>query len=73
MFSITGAIEHWIDIDGSKTLPVIQNKTYHPDGYIPDGDFMEKHVKAAEKEVIELRRKTPMLAAGMKAAFLYND
>ena len=25
---------------------------YHPDGYIPDWDFMEKYIRAIEKVVI---------------------
>ena len=34
--------------------PIIdQNKTYHPDGYIPDWEYMEKYIKATEKEVIK--------------------
>lgn len=34
--------------------PIIdQNKTYHPDGYVPDWDYMEKYIKATEKEIIK--------------------
>ena len=33
--------------------PVIdQDKTYHPEGYIPDWDFMERYIRAIEKVVI---------------------
>lgn len=33
--------------------PVIdETRKYHPDGYIPDWDFMEKYIKAIEKIVI---------------------
>lgn len=33
--------------------PIIETtKKYHPDGYIPDWDFMEKYIKAIEKIVI---------------------
>lgn len=33
--------------------PIIDpDKTYHPEGYIPDWEFMEKYIKAIEKVVI---------------------
>lgn len=33
--------------------PIIdETHKYHPDGYIPDWDFMEKYIKAIEKIVI---------------------
>lgn len=37
----------------NNNMPIIdQNKTYHPNGYIPDWDYMEKYIHAIEKEVI---------------------
>ena len=34
--------------------PIIDpDRTYHPDGYIPDWDYMEKYIKATEKEIIK--------------------
>ena len=33
--------------------PIIDtDRKYHPDGYIPDWDFMEKYIRAIEKVVI---------------------
>ena len=33
--------------------PIIETtKKYHPDGYIPDWEFMEKYIRAIEKIVI---------------------
>lgn len=26
---------------------------YHPDGYVPDWEYMEKYIKATEKEIIK--------------------
>jgi len=58
-----GYARHWkVAKDGILSLP-IQTDTnnnpiidadckYHPDGYIPDWDFMEKYIKAIEKIVI---------------------
>ena len=41
--------------------PIIDpDRTYHPDGYIPDWEYMEKYIKATEKEII-------------KEVVLYND
>lgn len=34
--------------------PIIDpDRTYHPDGYIPDWEYMEKYIKATEKEIIK--------------------
>ena len=34
--------------------PVIDaSKTYSPKGYIPDWEYMEKYIKATEKEIIK--------------------
>lgn len=34
-------------------LPVVdENKQYHPEGFIPDWDYMERYIKAIEKIVI---------------------
>ena len=41
-----------IRIDSNNTPVVGQKHTYHPDGYIPDWDFMEKYIRAIEKVVI---------------------
>ena len=41
-----------IRIDSNNTPVVDQDHTYHPDGYIPDWDFMEKYIRAIEKVVI---------------------
>lgn len=37
----------------AKSNPIIDaDYKYHPDGYIPDWEFMEKYIKAIEKIVI---------------------
>ena len=41
-----------IQTDGNNTPVVDQDHTYHPDGYIPDWDFMEKYIRTLEKTVI---------------------
>lgn len=34
--------------------PIIDpDRTYHPDGYVPDWEYMEKYIKATEKEIIK--------------------
>lgn len=39
---------------GENNKPIISMcKKYHPDGYIPDWSFMEKYIRAIEKEVIK--------------------
>lgn len=39
--------------DATDNNPIIDTDCkYHPDGYIPDWDFMEKYIKAIEKIVI---------------------
>lgn len=42
-----------IQTDANNTPVIDQNHTYHPDGYIPDWDFMEKYIRAIEKVVIK--------------------
>lgn len=41
-----------IQTDINNTPVIDQNHTYHPDGYIPDWEYMEKYIKATEKVVI---------------------
>lgn len=38
------------DVDNNPIIDTAHK--YHPDGYIPDWDFMEKYIKAIEKIVI---------------------
>ena len=46
--SISLPIEH----DKNNNPLINPEHKYHPDGYIPDWDFMEKYIKAIEKVVI---------------------
>lgn len=41
-----------IQTDANNTPVIDQNYVYHPDGYIPDWEYMEKYIKATEKVVI---------------------
>lgn len=58
-----GYARHWkVAKDGTLSLPIQTNVNgnpiidteykYHPDGYIPDWEYMEKYIKATEKVVI---------------------
>lgn len=58
-----GYARHWkVAKDGILSLPIQTNVNgnpiidteykYHPDGYIPDWEYMEKYIKATEKVVI---------------------
>ena len=42
-----------IQTDGSGKPVIDAGKTYSPDGYIPDWEYMEKYIKAIEKEIIK--------------------
>ena len=42
-----------IQTDDSGKPVIDTGKTYSPDGYIPDWDYMEKYIKATEKEIIK--------------------
>lgn len=63
-----------IQTDINNTPVIDQNHTYHPDGYIPDWEYMEKYIKATEKVVIrdvvewkdEMIRKTKEVVEGVK-------
>ena len=47
-----------IQTDDSGKPVIDAGKTYSPDGYIPDWEYMEKYIKATEKEIITMARKT---------------
>lgn len=42
-----------IQTDDSGKPVIDAGKTYSPDGYIPDWEYMEKYIKATEKEIIK--------------------
>ena len=42
-----------IQTDDSGKPVIDAGKTYSPNGYIPDWDYMEKYIKATEKEIIK--------------------
>lgn len=42
-----------IQTDDSGKPVIDAGKTYSPDGYIPDWEYMEKYIKAIEKEIIK--------------------
>lgn len=42
-----------IQTDDSGKPVIDTGKTYSPDGYIPDWEYMEKYIKATEKEIIK--------------------
>ena len=42
-----------IQTDDSGKPVIDASKTYSPDGYIPDWEYMEKYIKATEKEIIK--------------------
>ena len=42
-----------IQTDDSGKPVIDAGKTYSPKGYVPDWDYMEKYIKATEKEIIK--------------------
>lgn len=42
-----------IQTDDSGKPVIDASKTYSPKGYIPDWEYMEKYIKATEKEIIK--------------------
>ena len=41
-----------IQLNTDGTPKIDETHTYHPDGYIPDFDYMEKYIRAMQKQVI---------------------
>ena len=42
-----------IQTDDSGEPVIDAGKTYNPKGYIPDWEYMERYIKATEKEIIK--------------------